>query len=360
MNSMRRIGLSAMMATAFLSTAGCAGNQGAAIDPSKGAAPAVAPSLGVAPSEDVSLSEPEAPPAPPAEEGAPSDASAQATAPAPPLAPAPPIAGATPTSRSAPAKPKKTAPGGAVKPAEPKAEALKGDATKEAERLARDDAAARPGLGTEWGETRTSRISTAPFLRADPDHPFAMASLFYNDEQGARAMANAAGFQRTAPQAFPIAGGAVTIGLRSEAGRFLSGFTAGDKRFAVGEAGNRYSIVLQNLTANRFEVIVSVDGLDVLDGQASAFSKRGYLLDPHGELSIDGFRQSTEEVAAFRFGSVRGSYASQKHGDARNVGVIGVALFHERGTTPWTPEEIQRRNRANPFPGQFATPPGVP
>ena len=73
-------------------------------------------------------------------------------------------------------------------------------------------------------------------------------------------------------------------------------------------------------------------------------AKRGYLVDPHGELEIDGFRQSMETVAAFRFGSVRGSYADQKHGDTRNVGVIGVALFNERGTNPfpWT----QRRGRS--------------
>ena len=103
---------------------------------------------------------------------------------------------------------------------------------------------------------------------------------------------------------------------------------------------------------------MSVDGLDVLDGQAASFAKRGYLIDPHGEVEIDGFRQSLDTVAAFRFGSVRSSYAAQKHGDTRNVGVIGVALFHERGTTPWNPREIQRRNDANPFPGQFATPPG--
>jgi hypothetical protein len=82
-------------------------------------------------------------------------------------------------------------------------------------------------------------------------------------------------------------------------------------------------------------------------------------VDPRGELEVDGFRQSMDTVAAFRFGSVRGSYAAQKTGDSRNVGVIGVAIFNERGTNPfpWTADEVQRRRDANPFPGQFATPP---
>ncbi|EYF04770.1 Hypothetical protein CAP_4246 [Chondromyces apiculatus DSM 436] len=216
----------------------------------------------------------------------------------------------------------------------------------------------RPGLATQWGETRHSSITTVPFVRAEPMNPFGMTSLFYNDEQGARAMANASGFRRLQAQTFTLANGAVAVGLRGEGGGFLNGFVAGEKTFAIGQPGQRYSIVLRNLTPNRVECVVSVDGLDVLDGQAASFSKRGYLLDPHGEVEIDGFRQSMDTVAAFRFGSVRSSYANQKHGDTRNVGVIGVALFHERGTNPWTGSEIQRRQDANPFPGQFATPPG--
>jgi hypothetical protein len=153
--------------------------------------------------------------------------------------------------------------------------------------------------------------------------------------------------------------GLVSIGLRDEHGGFLSGFVAGGKNYVIGEAGRRYSIVVRNRTQNRLEIVVSVDGLDVIDGRPAAFSKRGYLVDPQGELEIDGFRQSVDTVAAFRFGSVRGSYASQKHGDSRNVGVIGLAVFHERGTNPapWTPGEVQRRQDANPFPGTFATPP---
>jgi hypothetical protein len=217
----------------------------------------------------------------------------------------------------------------------------------------------RPGLGTEWGETRSSSITTVSFTRAEPTNPFAMGSLFYNDEQGARAMANAAGFRRTSGGLVPMAGGALLVGLRDEGGSFLSGFSANEKNFIVGEAGHRYTIVVRNRTPNRIECVISVDGLDVIDGRAASFQKRGYLVGPHGELEIEGFRQSVDNVASFRFGSVRGSYANQKHGETRNVGVIGVAFFHERGTNPlpWTGDEVQRRQDANPFPGQFASPP---
>jgi len=332
MRLMRRFGLSAMAMALVGALVGCGGAAAPA-----GGFGAATPSHGGAPSSTMAM---EAAP-PPASAGRSFGMDVSEASP-PPLAAAP---GASSTS-SAPSADFGPKGGEAARSApSPRAQVA-------------PEPVDRPGLATQWGETRVSRITTVPFVRAEPNSPFAMASLFYNDEEGARSMANASGFRRLSPHAFTLAGGAVAVGLRAEHGSFLSGFVATEKNFVIGQPGQRYSIVLRNLTPNRIECVVSVDGLDVLDGQPAAFAKRGYLVDPHGELEIDGFRQSMETVAAFRFGSVRNSYANQKHGDTRNVGVIGVALFHERGTTPWSPGEIQRRQDANPFPGQFATPPG--
>ncbi len=113
----------------------------------------------------------------------------------------------------------------------------------------------------------------------------------------------------------------------------------------------RYTIIMQNHTGHRFEAVTTVDGLDVMSGGAGSVENRGYLLMPYDSLEVDGFRQSHETVAAFRFGRVGDSYAA-KTGTARNVGVIGVAFFNEAGDA-WTPasdEETQRRVTANPFP----------
>ena len=217
----------------------------------------------------------------------------------------------------------------------------------------------RPGLGTQWGETRDSAITSVAFQRGDSSKPFATGIVYYNDAEGARGMASSSGFARTAGGLYPVANGALSIGLKDENGAFLSGFTASSRNYVVGEAGRRYSIVVRNATPFRIECVLSVDGLDVLDGKDASFSKRGYIVDPRGEIEVDGFRTSTSQVAAFRFGSVRGSYAGQKYGDTTNVGVIGLAAFHERGTEPWKWNEGERRHDANPFPGQFAKPPGV-
>lgn len=217
----------------------------------------------------------------------------------------------------------------------------------------------RPGLGTQWGETRNSAITSVPFVRGDGSNPFATAVVYYNDEQGAKAMATSQGFARTSQGLYPVLNGVLQIGLRDESGAWLTGFKTSDKNYVVGEAGRRYTIVVKNATPFRIECVLSVDGLDVIDGKAANFSKRGYIVDPKSEIEVDGFRQSETAVAAFRFGSVRSSYAEQKTGDSSNVGVIGLAVFNERGTEPWKWNEIEKRHDANPFPGQFATPPGV-
>jgi hypothetical protein len=105
------------------------------------------------------------------------------------------------------------------------------------------------------------------------------------------------------------------------------------------------------------EIVLSVDDLDVIDGRPASLRKRGYVIEPNRQLVVDGFRQSTEAVAAFRFSPVRESYANEKYRNTRNVGIIGIAVFNERGTFPWTDPEVRKRLNARPFPGQFASPP---
>lgn len=215
----------------------------------------------------------------------------------------------------------------------------------------------RPGLGTRWGETRRSVVDSTSFLRANPAKPLATAAIFYNDRAGIDAMRAAAQLRRVWPVMSGPAASLVSVGLRDQSGRLLPGLIAGDRWFVVGEEGRRYSIVVRNESEFRLEIVLSVDGLDVFDGRPASVRKRGYVIAPHRTLVVDGFRQSTEAVAAFRFSPVRESYAQEKYRDTRNVGVIGVAIFNESGTFPWNDREVKKRLRADPFPNRFATPP---
>jgi len=116
----------------------------------------------------------------------------------------------------------------------------------------------------------------------------------------------------------------------------LPTFAYQGRRFVLGATGARYLIRVVNPTPSRVEAVVSVDGLDAIDGRPASLAKRGYLIAPYGEVTIDGWRTSLDAVAAFRFSSVRDSYAGRT-GHDRNVGVVGVAFFRERPRVVWQP-----------------------
>jgi hypothetical protein len=122
-----------------------------------------------------------------------------------------------------------------------------------------------------------------------------------------------------------------------ENGESLPTYPFRDRYYVQGNNGERYTIRIVNPTAHRIEAVVSVDGLDVIDGEAGDLRKRGYVVPAYGETRIEGFRTSQDDVATFRFSSVNDSYAGKK-GKARNVGVIAVALFEEQAR----PEETQQ------------------
>jgi hypothetical protein len=127
----------------------------------------------------------------------------------------------------------------------------------------------------------------------------------------------------------PARAGPYALELLDAAGHPLPTFEHRGRTYVMGVLGERYALRVRNGSDRRVEVVASVDGRDVIDGRPATREKRGYVVDPHGEVLVDGFRLSGESVAAFRFSSVPRSYAARM-GDARDVGVVGVALFAER------------------------------
>jgi hypothetical protein len=193
----------------------------------------------------------------------------------------------------------------------------------------------RPGFGTAWGEQRESWVEPAPFARASADRPAGQARIHYNDPDGARAMlAFLGGNARPCDGLQPAAGGQLRFGLRNGNGAWLDTRESHGRRIATGEHGARYEVVLKNDARRAVEVLVSVDGLDAMDGKPASFKKRGYVLAPFETLAVEGFRTGRSTVAAFRFGSMFDSYGHRRHGDTTNAGVVGIAVFEEKRHAP--------------------------
>lgn len=107
--------------------------------------------------------------------------------------------------------------------------------------------------------------------------------------------------------------------------------------YVAGTPGNRYAVNLYNKSGGRVLTVVSVDGVNALNGQTAATSQSGYVLSASQSAEIAGWRKSMEEVAAFYFTSVADSYAGRTD-RPQNVGVIGVAAYREAEPQPPAPQ----------------------
>ena len=114
--------------------------------------------------------------------------------------------------------------------------------------------------------------------------------------------------------------------------------------WVAGRPGASYAIDITNRTGSRILAVISVDGVNALDGKtASSAPDDGYVFNPRQNWAITGWRKSDNQVAAFYFSESDASYAART-GRPSDVGVIGVALFRERRPEPVRPAPpISRR-----------------
>lgn len=91
-----------------------------------------------------------------------------------------------------------------------------------------------------------------------------------------------------------------------------------------------YSIRIFNDNHCRRMVVLSVDGINVINGENAGYEGQGYVFNPWQTADIPGFRRGASEVAAFTFKSDSESYAAQTGRGTSNVGVIGIAVFDEK------------------------------
>jgi hypothetical protein len=101
------------------------------------------------------------------------------------------------------------------------------------------------------------------------------------------------------------------------------------RQYVVGEPGHEYAIRVRNCGDRRVLAVVSVDGVNVVTGETAAPDQSGYVLEPRGEVTIQGWRKDLERTAAFHFSEPGDAYATRT-GRPDDLGVIGVALFRER------------------------------
>ena len=148
----------------------------------------------------------------------------------------------------------------------------------------------------------------------------------------------------------------VTMQLEDGMGNRLRAFQQGGQSFVLGAPGDRYAVRIHNPTAERVEVVLTIDGRDAVRGLPSdGVSPRGYVIPAGASALVEGFRTSVSAVATFRFSSPADSYAARM-GTPQHIGEISLSVFPERrqapieiGDMPWrAPDEGERQRPAPP------------
>ena len=125
----------------------------------------------------------------------------------------------------------------------------------------------------------------------------------------------------------------IDVIIEDENGKLLPGTNHKGKIYVAGKKRQRYNIRIRNKSAGQLLIVCTVDGLNVVTGEAGDWNDGGHVIGPFEEWKFEGWRQDNDTVAAFRFGKNKDSYSSQQ-GTPENVGVIGVAVFEEHQPPP--------------------------
>ena len=179
------------------------------------------------------------------------------------------------------------------------------------------DVASNERLGTAWGDEVSSHVTQVD-LKRESSQPVAESILRYASKD----------YQGRPVNSIAVLAGKVSFSVVDDQGNPLPIYRVADQYYLAAQQGQSYQLSYENHTGKTYEVVASVDGLDVLDGQAASRSKGGYVLKPYSTLTIEGFRKSDSAVASFTFSRPDDAYAANSdHGSKDNTGIIGTAIY---------------------------------
>ena len=215
-------------------------------------------------------------------------------------------------------------------------EATSADAAAEA---ANNQVAADEKLGTKWGDEIDSHVTEVQ-LKRKSDSPLAETIVQYADKN----------YKGKTVNSISIAAGKVSFFFFFDRGNRIPMYRVGQSYYLSGREGQSYQLQYENNTAKTFEVVASVDGVDVIDGSEASRSNSGYVLHAHDSLKIEGFRKSESAVASFTFSKPKDAYAANsENGSIQNAGVIGTVLYELEAPE----DEAKPVNKYAPPPNAF-------
>ncbi len=172
-------------------------------------------------------------------------------------------------------------------------------------------------LGTKWGDEVESRVTSVD-LRRTTNKPIDSTQLLYANKN----------YYGRQVKSISLVAGKVSFSVDTDRAKLPMYRDAGNY-YLKGKSGQPYRLVYRNNSNNTYEIVASVDGIDVINGRPASQYGEGYVLSPRDTLVIEGFRKSNNTVASFIFSKPQDAYAANtmKAKLANNTGIIGTVVY---------------------------------
>ena len=124
-----------------------------------------------------------------------------------------------------------------------------------------------------------------------------------------------------------------------------------DRRYFQAFRGRNYSLAVTNQTGERVGVLLSVDGLNVVNGERSSLAgtEPMYVLGPYERAVIRGWRTSLRDVRRFVFVDEERSYAERTGQANGDLGWIRVLSFREQRPQVWIEPRFREEDEPLPY-----------
>jgi hypothetical protein len=206
--------------------------------------------------------------------------------------------------------------------------------------LANSSVRADEKLGTKWGDEIDSHVTQVDLKRKSYT-PVDETLVRYADKN----------YQGKVINSISIAAGKISFSVVDDQGNRIALYRVGQNYYLAGRQGQSYQLRYENNTGKTFEVVTSVDGVDVINGSQASRRNAGYVLHAHNTLKIEGFRKSNSAVASFTFSKPEDAYAANTaSGSIQNTGVIGTVVYELEAPTEKARPVSKYASPPNAFP----------
>ncbi|MCH7315522.1 hypothetical protein [Acinetobacter sp. ANC 3882] len=198
-------------------------------------------------------------------------------------------------------------------------------------------------LGTKWGDEISSHVTEVNLSRLT-EQPIAESQVRYANKQ----------YQGKTVNSISLAAGKISFSIIDDTNQPFALSRDGQNYYLSAKDGQSYQLKYENHSDNTYEVVASVDGIDVLDGSAASRNNAGYVLHPNSEITIEGFRKSDSAVASFTFSKPEDAYAANSdNGSIQNTGIIGTAIYQVESLNSTDAAEQEKSSKYAPPPKAF-------